>query len=117
MGLSGHPDMIPKLESIIERSPDCRVLAIASLGRIGGPRARDILIELFENEGFYKIQTLSKKETEEIRIAIIKTLSRIGDQISIRKLEEYSQKNFDKSLFKKDLLSNTAKIVLGLKNK
>ncbi len=115
MGLSGHPDMIPKLKSIIERSPDCRILAIASLGRIGGPLARDMLLDLFENEEFYKIQGLSKRDIEEIRVAIIKALSRIGDQISMRKLEEYSRKNFDKSLFKKDMLSNTAKFVLGLK--
>ncbi|UCE66885.1 MAG: HEAT repeat domain-containing protein [Candidatus Zixiibacteriota bacterium] len=117
MGLTGHPDMIPKLESIIEKSPDCRVLAIVSLGRIGGPKSRDLLIGLFENEEFFKMQGLSKKDIEEIRVAIIKALSRIGDQISIRKLEEYSNKNFDKSLFKKDMLSNTAKIVLGQKNK
>jgi len=117
MGLTGHPDMIPKLESVFEKSPDCRVLAIASLGRIGGPRSRDMLIDFFENEEFFKIQDLSKKDVEEIRVAIIKALSRIGDETSIRKLEEYSRKNFDRSLFKKDMLSNTAKILLGLKNK
>ncbi|UCC80490.1 MAG: HEAT repeat domain-containing protein [Candidatus Zixiibacteriota bacterium] len=117
MGLSGHPDMIPKLEAIIGRSSDCQILAIASLGRIGGPKARNILIDLFENDEFYQIQGLSKKDIEEIRVAIIKALSRIGDQISLRKLEEFSKKNFDKSLFKKDMLSNTAKIVLGIKDK
>lgn len=114
MGLSGHPDMIPKLEAIIERLSDCRILAIASLGRIGGPKARNLLIDLFENEGFYEVKGLSKREIEEIRVAIIKALSRIGDQISLRKLEEFSNKSFDKSLFKKDMLSNTAKIVLGI---
>jgi hypothetical protein len=60
---------------------------------------------------------LSMREVEEVRVAIIKALSRIGDLTATQKLEEYSQKKFVKSMFKKDLLSNTAKMVLGLKNK
>jgi HEAT repeat protein len=117
MGLTGHPDMISKLRSVFERSRDCRVLAVASLGRIGGTGARDMLINLFENEAFLASLNLSMREVEEVRVAIIKALSRIGDLIATQKLEEYSKKKFVKSLFKKDLLSNTAKMVLGLKNK
>jgi hypothetical protein len=112
MGLSEHPDMVVKLETIFKSSSDCRTLAIASLGRIGGTGARDLLIQLFEDQEFFD-SGLSKKEIEEIRIAIIKALSRIRDQKSLQKLEEYSKRNFSKSLFKKDILSNTAKIELG----
>lgn len=117
MGLTGHPDMIAKLRMVFERSKDCRALAVASLGRIGGPKARDVLIDLFENEAFLASLHLSMREVEEVRVAIIKALSKIGDLIATQKLEEYSKKKFVKSLFKKDLLSSTAKMVLGLKNK
>ncbi len=116
MGLSGHPDMLPKLEAIIERSSDCRILAIASMGRIGGPKARNT-DRSFRRRRILRGSYLSKRDIEEIRVAIIKALSRIGDQTSLRKLEEFSNKSFDKSLFKKDMLSNTAKIVLGIKDK
>ena len=78
--------------------------------------ARDYLIDLFEDEEFYK-NNISKREAEDIRVAIIKALSRIGDRESVEKLEEYSKKKFAKTLFRKDTLSNTAKIVLGHKSK
>jgi HEAT repeat protein len=117
MGLTGHPDMIPKLNAIIRSLPECRVLAVASLGRIGGSKSRDFLIDLFENDELQQALSLSNKEAEEIRVAILKALARIGDKKSLAKIEEYSQKKFNKSLFKKDLLSNTAKIILDAKGR
>lgn len=117
MGLTGHPDMIPRLLAVFRREPDCRVNSIASIGRIGGPLARDRLIDMFEDDEFFVNLNLSKRETEQVRIAILKALSRIGDQAAMAKLEEYSHKSFSKSLFKKDLLSNTAKIILDTKGK
>lgn len=115
MGLTGHPDMVPRLLAVFEREPDCRIKSIASIGRIGGPQARDRLIEMFEDEEFFNDFKLPKREIEQIRIAILNALSRIGDATAITKLEEYSQKSFSKSLFKKDLLSNTAKLILDTK--
>lgn len=117
MGLTGHPDMVPRLLAIFQQEPDCRVSSIASIGRIGGPQARDKLIDMFEDNEFFANLDLSKREMEQVRIAILKALSRIGDDTAIAKLEEYSQKSFSKSLFKKDLLSNTAKIILETKGK
>jgi HEAT repeat protein len=117
MGLTGHPDMIPRLLAIFQREPDCRVNSIASIGRIGGPQARDKLIDMFEDNEFFANLDLSKREIEQVRVAILKALSRIGDETAMAKLEEYSRKSFSKSLFKKDLLSNTAKIILDTKNK
>ncbi len=115
MGLSGHPDMIQRLMHIFKTIDDCRVLAVASLSRIGDSQSRDLLIEIFENDSLFDELGISKKNKEEIQVAIIKALYRIGDETAVGKLEEYSRKSFTKSLFKKDLLSNTAKIVLGLR--
>jgi len=117
MGLTGHPDMVPRLVNIFFDHPDSRINAIAAIGRIGGPQARDRLIEIFEDNSFFAEFDISKKDTEQIRVAILKALSRINDHVVMEKLEEYSQTDFDKSLFKKDLLSNTAKIILDSKTK
>lgn len=117
MGLTGHPDMIMRLLAIFRREPDLRVYSIASIGRIGGPHARDKLIDMFEDDQFFTNLSLSKRETEQVRIAILKALSRIGDEAALTKLEEYSRMSFSKSLFKKDLLSNTAKLILDSKSK
>jgi HEAT repeat protein len=117
MGLTGHPDMVPRLKEAFKNQPDCRTTAVVSIGRIGSPEARDWLISVFEDEDLLTRMNLSKKEAEQLRIAILKSLSYINDETAVLKLEEYSRKSFSKSLFKKDLLSNTAKLILDTKSK
>jgi HEAT repeat protein len=115
IGLSGDSVMIPHLLEIFECIPECRAIAAASLGRIGGARARDHLIRLMEDASIYRRLEISKRDSEEIKATIIKALSLIGDDTAIGKVAEYSAKTPDKSLFRSDLLSNTAKIILGSK--
>jgi HEAT repeat protein len=112
MGLSANAVSIPYLRDIIFEFPDSRQAAIAALARIGNSEARDILIKIFEDEGLYMAHRVEKKDIEEIRLLILRALAEISDETAIRKIEEYSQKTFSKSLFKKDILSNTAKIIL-----
>ncbi len=116
MGLTGHPDMIPRLMNIFLTQSDCRINAIAAIGRIGGTQARDRLIDIFEDDSYFSEYDISKKDSEQIRIAIIKALTRIGDSISKEKLDEYSRQDTDKQLFNKELNSNTAKIILSGKS-
>ncbi|MEE9553047.1 MAG: HEAT repeat domain-containing protein [candidate division Zixibacteria bacterium] len=113
MGLTGHPDMVPRLMNIFLAQPDCRINSIASIGRIGGTQARDKLIDIFEDDSYYSEYNISKDDSEQIKIAIIKALSRIGDNVSKEKLDEYSRSDLDKSLFDKELLSSTAKVILS----
>jgi hypothetical protein len=115
MGFSGDKCMIPYLKEIFMINPECRHIAIASLGRIGDAPARDILIEIFENPQLFKELGISKKDSDELRATILKSLSVIGDEISMQKITEYSSKSSDRSIFGRDLLSNTAKILLGSK--
>jgi HEAT repeat protein len=117
MGLSGHPDMVPRLRDIFLRDPGCRPVAIASLGRIGGTQARDILIGIFEDDQLFRDLGISKRDSEAIRMTILKALSIIGDEVAVQKLAEYSEKGLAKSLFKKDLISSTARIILGDRRK
>jgi HEAT repeat protein len=117
MGLSGDKCMIPYLRQIFMTNSECRHIAVAALGRIGDIPARDILIEIFEDPQLFKDLGISKKDTDELRATILKALSVIGDEVSMQKITEYSNRTSDRSIFGRDLLSNTAKIILGAKIK
>jgi hypothetical protein len=115
MGLSEDKCMIPYLRDIFLKKPECRQAALISLGRIGEPVARDTLIGIYENPQLFKDLGVSKKEAEEIRATIIRALTNIGDEISLHKIALYSQKPQEKWLSPKEILSSTAKIILGAK--
>ena len=113
LGISGHPDMIKYLRALFDDSQSDRVLLMAAIGRIGGTQARDILIDLYENPNIYRDLEISKKDEQNIKIAILKSLSKIGDDVSRSKIELYSHKSYGKSgFFRKDVLSQTAAILL-----
>jgi HEAT repeat protein len=116
-GLMGENSLVPPLKELFMTDPSCRQAVVATLGRLGNSEARDLLIELFENPELYKKLNIAKKDSDIIRATILKALSLIGDSTAMKKLAEYSNTSFDKSLFKKDLLSNTAKLILGGKAK
>lgn len=118
LGVSGHPDMIKYLRALFDDSQSDRVLLVAAIGRIGGNQARDVLIDLYENSNIYRDLEISKKDEQNIKIAILKGLSKIGDDVSRSKIELYSRKSYGKGgFFKKDVLSQTATILLDEFNK
>jgi HEAT repeat protein len=114
MGMSGHPDMITYIKHLFGHIQIDKVLLVAALGRIGGPRARDVLIDLYENDSYFGPSKFSRKEEEAIKMAIIRAMAKIGDDVSKSKVDLYSRQwlNKDKSM-KSDFLSNTARILLG----
>jgi HEAT repeat protein len=115
MGLSADGCMVPHLKDIFLEIPECRLAAVASLGRIGNNQAREILIALYENARLFIDLGISRRDSDEIRATILKALATIGDEAAMKKIAEYSKKQPDKALFGRDLLSNTAKIILGSK--
>jgi hypothetical protein len=114
MGMSGHPDMMMYIKNLFGNPQVDQVLLVAAIGRLGGPRARDMLIDLFENERYFQPDMTNRKDEEAIRLAIIKALSKIGDEIAKSKVDLYSRRwpAKDKTAIK-DVLSNTAKVLLG----
>ena len=88
-----------------------RDLIVSSLGRIGGLQARNMLIDLYENENLYDDLKISKKEKQKIQVAILKALSKIGDDVSKSKIELYVAKH-KSTFFKKDAIAETAAILL-----
>jgi len=84
------------LRSLLNTLTSERELVVVAIGRIGGINARDILIELYENPNIYKNLDISKKEEQKIKVAILKSLSVIGDDVSKSKIELYSKKGKNK---------------------
>jgi len=111
MGSSGHPDMIKILRVLFDNEEIDRELVISSLGRIGGLQARNMLIDLYENENLYNDLKVGKKEKQKIQIAILKALSKIGDDVSKSKIELYVAKH-KSTFFKKDAIAETAAVLL-----
>jgi len=113
MGNSGHPDMAGYLKTLLLLEKNDHLPIIAALGRLGGAKARDILIDFYENDDHLISLELGKKEEDNLRMAIIKSLSKIGDEISTSKVDQYSKQWLNKSSRKGDFLSNTARMLLG----
>jgi len=117
LGISDQPDMLKYLRRLFEDARSDKVLLIAAIGRIDGSHARDILIDLYENEDLYIGLGISKKDEQNIKVAILKALSKIGDDVARSKMTLYSSKGRNK-FFKKDVLSQTAAMLLsGTKSK
>jgi len=114
MGMTGHPDMISYLKNLLGHPQVDQVLLVAALGRLGGPKARDALIDIYENDRYFIKSGLNKKDEEAIRVAIIRALAKIGDAVSKSKVDHYSQQWSAKDkVSKADILSHTARVLLG----
>lgn len=113
MGNSGHPDMANYLKTLLLLEKTDLLPIVASLGRLGGARSRDILIDYFENDDHINSLELGKRDEDNLRMAIIKALSKIGDEISKSKVDQYSKQWLANNPRKGDLLTNTAKLLLG----
>ncbi|GEM_PF-1316606 len=116
LGMSGHPDMLKYLRSLFNTLTSERDLVVIAIGRIDGFSARDMLIEFYENPDIYENLNITKKEEQKIKVAILKSLSAIGDDVSKSKIELYSKKGKNK-LFKKDVLSETAMFLINAHKK
>jgi len=116
LGMSGHPDMLKYLRSLFNTLTSERYLIVIAIGRIDGFSARDMLIEFYENPDIYKNLNITKKEEQKIKVAILRSLSAIGDDVSKSKIELYSKKGKNK-LFKKDVLSETAMFLINAHKK
>lgn len=116
MGLSGHPDMLQYLRTIFNNIDTERELVAIAIGKIGGLEARDLLIDLYENPVIYKELNISKKDKQKIKQAILRSLSNIGDGVSLSKVELYSKKD-KKRFFNKDILTETALNFININKK
>jgi HEAT repeat protein len=114
LGQIGTTEEASDLVTISERHPDSLSTVVKTLGRLGGVAARDFLFAVLEDDRFLKEMGVPKKEVPELRILTLKAIAQIGDEISLSKLREYSERKATPAglLKRKDNLQATAASLL-----
>ncbi len=91
VGAIGTPDIVPQLIDLIRRNPAVALRSIQALGRIGGDEARTFLSDLLKNDAELAALASGKTSKEELRVAIIQALGRIGDKKAIETIKGYKE--------------------------
>jgi HEAT repeat protein len=114
LGQIGTAEEVSDLVTISERHPDSLSTVVKTLGRLGGAASRDFLFAVLEDDRLLKEMGVPKKEVPELRILTLKAIAQIGDQISLAKLREYSERKATPArlLKRKDNLQATAASLL-----
>jgi HEAT repeat protein len=102
LGIMGSEDMCPELINLIEKYPTNSIDVINSLGKLGGFESRDFLLNLLSDSQNLSKYTSSRVSKENLKLAVLKALGRIGDSESLEKIQEFS-----------DSLSKSSKIFFG----
>lgn len=102
LGFTGHAEMVPELIDLAERRNTEILNIISTLGKLGGADARDFLANLLIDNKMQSKYTSNRSSREEIKLATIKALGRIGDSEAL-----LAVKNFNESL------TSTQKIFFG----
>ncbi len=102
VGFVSTSDRVPELISLARKRPSEIVDVITALGKLGGPDAKNFLSNLLTDKQLISQFTSGYSSKDEVKVAVLKALGRIGDSDSIKKIKE-----FDKSL------SGTQKIFFG----
>ncbi|RKX29374.1 MAG: hypothetical protein DRP47_01905 [Candidatus Zixiibacteriota bacterium] len=89
VGLTGNEDFAPMLINTMKRQPSIAKRGIAALGRLGGENSREFLSQLLKDDDFLSEMTEGGSSREELRLAAVTALGRIGDKASIEKLREF----------------------------
>ncbi|MBU8934499.1 MAG: HEAT repeat domain-containing protein [candidate division Zixibacteria bacterium] len=89
VGLIGTEDFAPMLIDAMRRQPAIAVRGVTSLGRIGGEGSREFLSRLLKDEELLAEMAEGGASRDELRLAIVAALGRIGDSASIDRLREF----------------------------
>jgi len=99
VGLIGTPDVVPLVIDIIRKNPQIALKAINALSKIGGQDANDFLVRLLEDDEQFIAVKGSYISKDDLRLAVVKALGKIGDKQSLGKIKKI-----------KDNMSTTQKI-------
>jgi HEAT repeat protein len=92
LGQIGTTREAAELVAISQKHQDSLPTVVKTLGRLGGATSRDFLFAVLENDRFLKEMGVPKKEVSVLRILTLKAIAQIGDEISLSKLREYSER-------------------------
>ncbi len=90
LGFVGTEEIIPELLELIFRHPSDAVNIINTLGRLGGIEAKQFLLDLLNNREKLGLLTSVRSSRDDLKLATIKALGRIGDQESLEKIKEFN---------------------------
>nr|MBN2276294.1 HEAT repeat domain-containing protein [candidate division Zixibacteria bacterium] len=119
LGLTGNMEIVPELIDIAEKQPSEIINAIVVLGKLGGNDAKKFLSCLLNDRQWQSKFTSGRSSRDDLRLATIKALGRIGDTESLSSIKQFneSMKASQKILFGGSKLSRAAEDVLNRDNK
>lgn len=119
LGLIGKPDIAPELIELTRQHRSDIICIINSLGKLGGSEARSFLGSLLSDQQLQSQFTSGRSSRDDLKMATIKALGRIGDQDSLRKIKDFndSMSTSQKILFGGAKLSKAAEEILGRRDK
>jgi HEAT repeat protein len=91
IGLVGNGDNVLELSDLALKHPSEIIYIISAVGKLGGPEAKTFLGELLNNSENQSIFTSGRSSREELKMAAIRALGRIGDNDSLDKIREFDE--------------------------
>ncbi|UCD17801.1 MAG: HEAT repeat domain-containing protein [Candidatus Zixiibacteriota bacterium] len=115
LGLVGTPEIVPELIALTGKQRGEIIRIITALGKLGGENARTFLSRLLNDPHLQSELTSSRSSREELKLATLKALGRIGDSKSIQTIKEFAQSNSgaQKLFFSGSKLNKVAEDILG----
>ncbi|UCD94016.1 MAG: HEAT repeat domain-containing protein [Candidatus Zixiibacteriota bacterium] len=102
LGYIGSQDIVPELIDLVDRFPSEVATIITTMGMLGGNEARQFLTNLLKDRPLQSKLTSSRSSRDDLKLATIKALGRIGDRESLEEIQNFN-----------DSLSASQKILFG----
>ncbi len=115
IGIIGSPDIVPLLIDVARRTPTEAIRLISVIGKLGGVDARNYLSTLLDDDDELANVAGGKVARDDLRLAVVKALGAIGDDVSINQIRKY-QANLStaqKILFKNSPVNKAISEILG----
>ena len=119
IGLIGQADIAPELIDLCHKHKSEAGQIINTIGRLGGEEARKFLTGLLTDSQLQSELASNRSSRDELRLATIKALGKIGDKESLDKIKEFSESlsASQKIFFGGSRLSKAAEDILNRQDK
>ena len=117
IGIIGNTEIVPLLIDIARRNPTEAVRVITVLGNLGGEEANRFLSSLLNDPVALADITGGRISKEELRLAIIRAIGKLGDRQSLESLKNYQENlsTTQKILFKNSPVQKAISDILSKK--
>jgi len=115
IGLIGNSDVAPELIELANQRRSDIICIINSLGRLGGSETKHFFGKLLNDQQMQSQFTSGRSSRDDLKMATIRALGRIGDRESMKKIKEFnnSLSTSQKILFGASKLSKAAEEILS----